>query len=76
MLVGDITPLFSRIVAVADVFDALTFERPHKKVWDDKSARMLIRSQSGLHFDPQCVDAFFQGWDEVLKIREIFRDSV
>ena len=57
---GDITPLFSRIVAVADVFDALTVERPHKKVWDDKSARMLIRSQSGLYFDPQCGDDFFK----------------
>lgn len=74
-LAGDIIPLFSRIVAVADVFDALTSERPYKKVWDDESAKLLIRSQTGLHFDPQCVDAFFRGWDEVMKIRETFRDG-
>ena len=72
---GEIIPMFSRIVAVADVFDALTSERPYKKVWDDESAKLLIRSQAGLHFDPQCVDAFFRGWDEVMKIRETFRDS-
>ena len=74
-LAGEIIPLFSRIVAVADVFDALTSERPYKKVWDDESAQLLIRSQAGLHFDPQCVDAFFRGWDEVMKIRETFRDA-
>ena len=72
---GEIIPMFSRIVAVADVFDALTSERSYKKVWDDESAKLLIRSQAGLHFDPQCVDAFFRGWDEVMKIRETFRDS-
>ena len=74
-LTGEIIPMFSRIVAVADVFDALTSERPYKKVWDDESAKLLIRSQAGLHFDPQCVDAFFRGWDEVMKIRETFRDA-
>ena len=74
-LSGETIPLFSRIVAVADVFDALTSERPYKKMWDDESAKLLIRSQTGLHFDPQCVDAFFRGWDEVMKIRETFRDA-
>ena len=74
-LTGEIIPMFSRIVAVADVFDALTSERPYKKVWDDESAKLLIRSQAGLHFDPKCVDAFFRGWDEVMKIRETFRDA-
>ena len=74
-LSGDTIPLFSRIVAVADVFDALTSARPYKKVWDDDSATLLIRSQTGLHFDPLCVDAFFGGWDEVMQIRETFRDT-
>ena len=74
-LVGEAIPLFSRIVAVADVFDALTSERPYKKMWDDESATQLIRSQSGLHFDPRCVEAFFSGWDEVMQIRAIFRDT-
>ena len=72
-LSGETIPLFSRIVAVADVFDALTSARPYKKVWDDDSAKLLIRSQTGLHFDPRCVDAFFGGWDDVLQIRETFR---
>ena len=74
-LAGEAIPLFSRIVAVADVFDALTSERPYKKMWDDESATQLIRSQSGLHFDPRCVEAFFSGWEEVMQIRETFRDT-
>ena len=74
-LAGDAIPLFSRIVAVADVFDALTSERPYKKVWDLESSTALIKSQSGIHFDPRCVDAFFQGWNDALKIRETFRDT-
>ena len=74
-LAGEEIPVFSRIVAVADVFDALTSERPYKKMWDDESATQQIRSQSGLHFDPRCVDAFFSGWDDVMQIRETFRDK-
>ena len=75
-LAGEAIPLFSRIVAVADVFDALTSERPYKRMWDDESANRLIRSQTGLHFDPRCVDAFFSGWDDVMQIRQTFRDTV
>ena len=74
-LAGEAIALFSRIVAVADVFDALTSERPYKKKWDDESATQLIRSQSGRHFDPRCVDAFFSGWDETMLIRATFRDT-
>ncbi len=72
---GEDIPLFSRIVAVADVFDALTSERPYKKMWPLERAADLIRSQSGMHFDPRCVEVFFASWDEVLKIRETFQDS-
>ena len=75
-LAGEAIPLFSRIVAVADVFDALTSERPYKRMWDDESANRLIRSQTGLHFDPRCVEAFFSGWDDVMQIRQTFRDTV
>ncbi len=73
-LAGEDIPLFSRIVAVADVFDALTSERPYKKAWDLDSARQHIVANGGTHFDPRCVDLFFQNWDAVLVIRERFRD--
>ncbi|MFZ6772141.1 HD domain-containing phosphohydrolase [Undibacterium sp. SXout7W] len=68
-LKGDDIPLFGRIVAVADVFDALTSSRPYKPAWDIDRACDLIRDSSGTHFDPACVQAFFSTWDEVLQIR-------
>ncbi len=72
---GDDIPLFARICAVADVFDALTSERPYKKAWDDERAVAYLREQSGSHFDPRCVDAFLSQWDEVLAIRARFNDE-
>lgn len=57
-LSGDEIPIEARIVAVADVFDALTHERPYKKAWDQELAKAEIFSQSGRQFDPQVVDAF------------------
>jgi response regulator RpfG family c-di-GMP phosphodiesterase len=68
-------PLFGRIVAVADVFDALTSERPYKKAWDIDRATSLIRESRGGHFDPDCVDAFFDSFDEVLAIKAHYRDA-
>ena len=72
---GEEIPIFSRIVAVADVFDALTSARPYKPAWTLEDASQWIRSQSGSHFDPACVAVFFEHWDEVLGIRERFGDS-
>ncbi len=74
-LKGEHIPIFSRIVAVADVFDALTSARPYKPAWALDDASHWIQSQSGSHFDPACVAVFFEHWDEVLKIRERFRDE-
>lgn len=74
-LVGDAIPIFSRIVAVADVFDALTSERPYKKAWSLERASEHIKASSGTHFDPQCVDAFFANWDAVLEIRHRYQDE-
>jgi len=51
-------PLVGRIVAVADVFDALTNERPYKKAWPRNEAIEEIQRQSGHQFDPRIVDAF------------------
>lgn len=75
-LAGRDIPLFGRIVAVADVFDALTSARPYKPAWEIERACGHIRDQSGAHFDPACVQAFFGAWPEVLEIREAHRDPV
>jgi putative two-component system response regulator len=74
-LKGNEIPLFGRIVAVADVFDALTSERPYKKAWSVEQATKLIRDSSGTHFDPACVEAFFTEFDEVLAIKNQFLDE-
>jgi putative two-component system response regulator len=64
-LKGEAIPLSGRIVAVADVFDALVSERPYKKAWPLDHARSFVAAQAGLHFDPRCVDAFLTGWGDV-----------
>ena len=57
-LIGDAIPISGRIVAVADVFDALTHSRPYKPAWSAADAIAEMRRQSGRHFDPQVLDAF------------------
>jgi putative two-component system response regulator len=57
---GEEIPLVSRIVAVADVFDALTHARPYKKAWSVEDALAEIQRQRGHQFDPQVVDAFVE----------------
>ncbi len=59
-LVGDDIPLVGRIVAVADVFDALTHERPYKPAWPVEQAVALIRKAAGTQFDPRVVEAFLE----------------
>ncbi len=71
-LEGEAIPLEGRIVAVADVFDALTSCRPYKKAWPLEDARRHLENGRGSHFDPACVDAFLGAWDEVLAIRDKF----
>lgn len=74
-LKGAEIPLFGRIVAVADVFDALTSDRPYKKAWSNEQASQLLREGAGTHFDPACVDAFFADFEEVLNIKSRFVDE-
>jgi putative two-component system response regulator len=64
-LAGTDIPLSGRIVAIADVFDALCTERPYKRAWDLADARAEIIRQSGAHFDPACVAAFEANWTEI-----------
>ena len=74
-LKGKDIPLFSRIVAVADVFDALTSERPYKKAWELEAAVDFLTAGSGTHFDPECVQAFLQAWEDVLEVRERYQED-
>lgn len=73
-LKGEDIPLDGRIVAVADVFDALTSERPYKKAWPVEDAVKFMHENSGSHFDPACIDAFFHNWDEIMEIKNRFQD--
>lgn len=74
-LKGDAIPMIDRIVAVVDVFDALTSTRPYKPAWELDRARDYIKENTGQHFDPHCVEAFLQDWDEVLEIRVLYDDD-
>lgn len=74
-LAGTDIPLEGRIIAVADVFDALTSERIYKRAWSVEDARNLLVSNRGSHFDPACVDAFLGAWDQVMAIRDQYIDQ-
>lgn len=68
-LKGEDIPLVGRICAIADVFDALTSERPYKKAWSVDDAINLLQENRGTHFDPAIVDAFMANLDDILAIR-------
>lgn len=74
-LAGEEIPLPARIVAVADVFDALSSSRCYKPAWRDQDALNLIISESGKHFDPKCVDAFLDQIDKIRAIRAALSDN-
>ncbi|MCA9651510.1 MAG: response regulator [Myxococcales bacterium] len=74
-LEADQIPIEGRIAAVADVFDALTSERPYKKAWPIEDAVALLERGREAHFDPELVDLFLDSMDEVLEIKDQFRDS-
>ena len=64
-LKGEEIPLCARIMAVADVYDALISKRPYKDVISFKDATEMIKSQSGSHFDPEIVKAFENIQDKI-----------
>lgn len=74
-LAGEVIPIESRIVAIADVFDALTNERPYKKAWSVEDAVALIKRESGEHFDPMLVDAFLKALPGILEIKDQYAES-
>ncbi|MEH6565979.1 MAG: two-component system response regulator [Halopseudomonas sp.] len=69
-LAGEDIPIEGRIVAIADVFDALTSQRPYKQAWPVEDAVALIRSERGKHFDPQLVDCFLASLESIVEIKE------
>jgi len=71
-LSGNDIPLVARIVAVADVFDALTSERPYKKAWTVEDSINLLQSEKGKHFEPKLVELFIDQLPKILEIRKKF----
>lgn len=59
-LQGEQIPLAARLFAIVDVWDALTSDRPYRKAWEREKVLTYIREESGKHFDPNVVQAFFQ----------------
>ncbi len=67
-LSGQAVPLSARIVAVADVFDALTSKRPYKEAWPVEKALSVLDEECGQHFDPEVVSAFHRALPRVLDV--------
>jgi putative two-component system response regulator len=74
-LKGEEIPIEGRIIAIADVFDALTTERPYKKAWTVEDAVNLIDENSGSHFDPSLVLLFHEVLPSILDIKEQYAES-
>ncbi|MDZ7620318.1 MAG: response regulator [Patescibacteria group bacterium] len=75
-LMGEEIPLPARIVTVADVFDAITSERPYKPAYPVDAARAMIHADSGKHFDPIIVDALERSFDQIVRVRERHQDRM
>lgn len=75
-LAGERIPISGRIVAVADVFDALISKRPYKPPLSYRESFTIIKNERGTHFDPGVVDAFISTKQEILSIAEQYKDSL
>lgn len=75
-LAGESIPQAGRIVAVADVFDALTSVRPYKKAWSFEDAAAFIQDNAGTHFDPEVAAHFQRCLPEILAIHNRYREPV
>tara|TARA_B100001063_G_C16710764_1_gene527868 strand:+ start:83 stop:1111 length:1029 start_codon:yes stop_codon:yes gene_type:complete len=74
-LKGEDIHIYGRIVAVVDVFDALTSHRPYKKAWTFEDALNLLIEEKGKHFDPKVVELFVENIDEVKNIYNSFQEE-
>jgi len=75
-LAGEDITLYGRIVAIADVFDALTSNRPYKQAWSMQRAMQWLLQNAGTHFDPVLVAAFLRDEEKLLQIHDGFWDGV
>jgi response regulator RpfG family c-di-GMP phosphodiesterase len=73
---GEHIPLEARIVAIADVYDALTSVRPYKPAWPVEEALAYMGDHAGQHFDPKLVEILSREREEVLSIGERFADQL
>ncbi|MCW9013560.1 MAG: HD domain-containing protein [Gammaproteobacteria bacterium] len=74
-LVADNIPIEARIVAVADVFDALTSKRPYKEAWSNDQAFAAMRDMENTRLDARCVEILIEFRDEVEQIQQQFREN-
>ncbi|MBV8782397.1 MAG: response regulator, partial [Phycisphaerae bacterium] len=74
-LVGEQIPISARIVAVADVYDALTSRRVYKEASTHEQAKAILIHESGSHFDPECIASFLRAEQEILTVRARLRDE-
>jgi len=75
-LKGEGIHIYGRIVAIADVFDALAFKRSYKEQWDIHEILLYMKDMSGKHFDPKLMDLFFENVDSFLKIYNIHIEKI
>jgi len=73
---GEAIPVFGRIVAVADVFDALSSVRVYKKAWSEADVLETIKKESGAQFDPDIISVFFQSIDTLRSIQNRYKDEM
>ena len=69
-LSGSAIPMEGQVAAVADVFDALTSDRPYRRAFSLEHTMKVMRSERGKHFDPRLIDMFFENVDQLLEIRD------
>ena len=74
-LAGEAIPLEARILALGDVYDALTSQRCYKKAFSQLKANEIIRSSSGTHFDPDIVNIYVENEEEFTKIKAFYKDD-
>ena len=71
---GEVIPLSARIMAVADVFDALSSARVYKPAFPVEKAMQIIKEGSGTQFDPKCVEVFIESSAEVRKVLKRYQE--